>query len=159
MSTAVTSIETHESNVLYSRAMEKLTRNNVSAALKHLEEALQISPNNAVYLSQYGLCVAIELGNFDAARRLCERAMRMEPEEVIHRVNLGKVFRLEGDMLSAHTMFLKAWQLDKSHPAPAGELSRMGIRRPPVVRFLGRSHWANVKLGRLRATLERSASS
>jgi len=159
METAVTSIETHESNVLFSRAMEKLTRNNVSAALEHLEEALQISPNNAVYLSHYGLCVAIEQGNFDAARRLCERSMRMEPDGVVHRVNLGKVYRLEGDMQSAHLMFLKAWQLDKSHPAPATELSRMGIRRPPVLSFLGRSHWVNVKLGMLRATLERGAKS
>lgn len=147
--------ETHESKVLFNQALEMLSRSHVRGAIKHLEEALQISPNNAAYLSHYGLCVAMDREDYDAALKLCERALKIDPKDVVSRVNLGKVYRLRGDNGAAYDEFLRAWRDDKSHPAPASELSRMGIRRPPVLRFLPRSHWLNVKLGRLRARLNR----
>jgi tetratricopeptide (TPR) repeat protein len=103
----------------------------------------------------YGLCVAIDSEDYESARKICEKAVRMNPNDPIGRVNLGKVFRLQGDNSSAYEEFLAAWNLDKLHPAPAAELSRMGIRRPPVLRFLPRSHWLNVRLGRLRSDLLR----
>ena len=56
---------------------------------------------------------------------------------------------------SAHDAFLSGWNADRKHPAPAAELTRMGVRRPPVLSFLPRSHWLNVRLGRLRARLVR----
>jgi Flp pilus assembly protein TadD len=146
---------THESNVLFNRAIEMLNRNRAGAARKHLELALQICPQHPGYLSVYGLCVAIDTEDYDSARRICEKAVKMSPSDPINRVNLGKVFRLQGDNGSAYDEFLAAWQLDKLHPAPAAELTRMGIRRPPIVRFLPRSHWANVQLGRLRSQLLR----
>jgi len=146
---------THESNVLYNRAIEMLNRNRPAAARKHLEQALQICPQNPEYLSLYGLVIAIDTEDFESARRICDKAVRMSPQDPQTRVNLGKVFRLQGDNSAAYEEFLSAWQLDKLHPAPAAELTRMGIRRPPVLRFLPRSHWANIFLGRLRSRLLR----
>ena len=146
---------THESNVLFNRAIEMLNRNRAGAARKHLEMALQICPQHPGYLSVYGLCVAIDSEDYESARRICEKAVKIGPDDPISRVNLGKVFRLQGDNGSAYEEFLAAWQLDKLHPAPAAELTRMGIRRPPVLRFLPRSHWANVQLGRLRSQVLR----
>lgn len=147
--------ETHESKVLFNQALEMLSRSHVRGAIKHLEEALQISPNNPGYLSHYGLCIAMEREDYDAAIKLCERALKIDPKDVMSRVNLGKVLRLRGENGAAYEEFLRAWRSDKSHPAPASELSRMGIRRPPVLAFLPRSHWLNVRLGRLRARLSR----
>ena len=46
---------THESNVLFNRALEMLNRNRVTAARKDLERALQICPQHPSYLSLYGL--------------------------------------------------------------------------------------------------------
>ena len=43
----------------------------------------------------------------------------MSPSDPINRVNLGKVFRLQGRQRLRHEEFLAAWQLDKLHPAPA----------------------------------------
>jgi Flp pilus assembly protein TadD len=146
---------THESNALYNRAIELLNRNRADDARKQLEQALQICPRNPAYLSLYGLVVAIDADDFDSARRICEKAVKMSPKDPLSRVNLGKVFRLQGDNGSAYEEFLAAWQLDKLHPAPAAELTRMGIRRPPVLRFLPRSHWANKFLGRLRSQVLR----
>jgi Tfp pilus assembly protein PilF len=146
---------THESNALFNHAIEMLNRNRVSVARKNLEEALQICPQHPAYLSMYGLCVAIDGEDFDSARRICEKAVRINPGDPVSRVNLGKVFRLQGDNASAYEEFLAAWQLDRLHPAPAAELTRMGIRRPPVLGCLPRSHWANKFLGRLRSQLLR----
>jgi tetratricopeptide (TPR) repeat protein len=147
--------ETHESKVLFSQAQELLARNRVQDAMRRLEEALQISPRNGEYLSFYGLCVAIEREDYDAAVKLCERAIRLDPNDPVSRVNLGKVFRMQGKNGDAYDEFIEAWKTDRLHPAPAAELSRMGIRRPPVIRFLSRSNWLNVQLGKLRAGLER----
>jgi tetratricopeptide (TPR) repeat protein len=149
---------THESNVLYNRALEMVNRNRVSAARKDLELALQICPRHPAYLSLYGLCIAIQSEDYEAASKLCERAIKMNPKDPLARVNLGRVLRLQGNNSGAHDEFIAAWKIDRSHPAPASELSRMGIRRPPVLRFLPRSHWANVRLGRLRARLTRTLS-
>lgn len=146
---------THESNALFNRALELVNRNRVAAARKELEAALQISPRHPGYLSLYGLCVAIEDEDFASARRLCESAIRMRPGDPLSRVNLGRVLRLEGDNRRAYSEFLTAWKIDKKHPAPATELSRMGIRRPPVLPFLPRSHWANIALGKFRARVTR----
>ncbi|HEU4366154.1 MAG TPA: tetratricopeptide repeat protein [Candidatus Krumholzibacteria bacterium] len=149
---------THESNALFNRALEMVNRNRVSAARKDLEMALQICPRHPAYLSLYGLCVAVESEDYASARKICETAIRMNPNDPLTRVNLGKVFRLQGDNSAAYAEFIAAWKLDNRHPAPASELSRMGIRRPPVLRFLPRSHWANVALGRVRARALRLAA-
>jgi tetratricopeptide (TPR) repeat protein len=146
---------THESNVLFNRAVELVSRNRAGAARKQLEMALQICPQHAAYLSLYGLCVAAESEDYESARRICERAVRMNPRDPLGRVNLGKVLRMEGDNEGAYEEFLTAWKMDRTHPAPAAELSRMGIRRPPLLRFLPRSHWANIHLGRLRSRVLR----
>jgi tetratricopeptide (TPR) repeat protein len=146
---------THESNVLFNRATELVNRNRVGAALKDLEMALQICPRHPGYLSLYGLCIAIDSEDYEAARKLCESAIRISPTDPAVRVNLGKVLRLQGDTRAAYHEFIAAWKIDKRHPAPASELSRMGIRRPPVIRFLPRSHWANIALGRARARANR----
>lgn len=153
--TIVAPEETHESKVLYNQAMEMVNRRNFQTAIGLLEEALQIAPNNAAYLSHYGLCVAMDRNDFDAARKLCERAIEINTRDPINRVNLARVYRLEGLNGQAHDTLLDAWKQDKSHPAAATELSRMGIRRPPVLGFLPRGHWINIRLGRLRTRLSR----
>jgi len=149
---------THESNVLFNRALELLNRNRVAPARKHLEQALQICPTHPGYLSLYGLIVAVGSEDYDAARKLCERAVKMQPNDPLNHVNLGKVMRLQGLNQEAYEEFLAAWKIDKSHPAPASELSRMGIRRPAVLRFLPRGHWLNIRLGRARTSLIRLRS-
>ena len=156
MPTTLNPTDTHESEILYSQAMELLSRNHVRAAMTRFEEALQISPNNSVYLSYYGLCVAMDRDDLPSAIKLCERAVTMDPRNPVSRVNLGKVYRLRGDNARAYESFLGAWKTDKTHPSAASELSRMGIRRPPVLSFLPRSHWLNRRLGMFRARLERS---
>jgi len=139
-------------------SLEKMSRNQAAGAREDLERALAHAPEDPHLLSCYGWCVAL-LGEIDRGIGLCERALRSHPDDVLLRLNLGRTYRLAGENKAAHRAFLRAWQQNKRHPAPAAELARMGIRRRPVLRFLPRRHWCNRALGRLRSWLLRTRRS
>lgn len=124
-------------------------------ALVHLAGALRIAPGNPEYMSYFGLCVAHVEADFTRAVQICRQAVDACRNKPILHVNLGRVYRLRGDNRAAYNQFQLAWRLDRRHPATASELTRMGIRRPPFVRFLRRDHWMNRHLGWVRAHLER----
>jgi Flp pilus assembly protein TadD len=153
LKTKITS--THESQALFNRAQEQISRNRFREALHHLRQALEIAPYNPQYLSLYGYCLAKDRQAYGTATDLCRRALRLKPSDPDILVNLGRVLRLSGDNSNAHGTFIKAWERRKGHSGAATELSRMGIRRRPVLPFIPRSHWSNKYLGILRARIER----
>jgi Flp pilus assembly protein TadD len=146
---------TAESQVLFTTAVGQITSNNYRDALTHLMGALRISPGNAEYLSYFGLCVAHVDQDFERAVDVCLRATVEVRDNPVLFINLGRVYRLRGDNRAAYKQFQRAWRLDRRHPATAAELTRMGIRRPPFIRFVSRKHWINRHLGWVRAELER----
>lgn len=147
--------ETFESRELYAKAEAHIRRNNFGKALTLLREALKIAPDNPRYASSMGLCIAMQ-GDHAEGERLCRSAIaaagqdRMDP---ILLVNLGRICLKRGDRQNARDYLLKAYQLDPTHPATALELSSMGVRRKPVLPFLGRNHPLNIRLGKLRYQL------
>lgn len=146
---------TAESQVLFNTALSRVKSSRHHEALALLSAALRIAPGNPEYTSFFGLCVAHVERNFERAVKLCRHAVEGAPEDPVMRVNLGRVYRLKGDNRAAYQQLLRAWRLDRRHPVTAAELTRMGIRRPPFIRFLSRENLLNRHLGRLRATLER----
>jgi Flp pilus assembly protein TadD len=146
---------TLESQSLYNLAIEKINRNRFREALDHLVTALRMAPTNSRYLSYFGYCLAQAEGDHARAVHLCRQAANSRPMDPVCRINLGKVYKLTGNNRTAHKEFLMAWEISKGNPSAAAELTRMGIRRPPVIPFLPRSNWCNKYLGMLRATLER----
>jgi len=148
-------VESPAAEANFNMAMEQLHRLQIRGALESMQAAIRLAPDNARYISFYGLCLA-QSGRPDDGVETCRRAVAMRPEDALVRVNLGRVHKLIGDKSAAHRTFLEAWQADKCAPGPASELARMGVRRPPVLRFLPRSHWCNVSLGRMRYRLERA---
>jgi hypothetical protein len=50
--------------------------------------------------------------------------------------------------------FTKAYRMDNTNAPAALELSRMGVRKKPVIPFLGRNHPLNKYLGKLRHRLK-----
>ena len=139
----------------YHLALEHIRRTHFRKATQALAEALRSSPDNPYYLSAYGVCIAREGRNFEAAVRLCRLAINMLPYDTELRVNLGRVYRLKGDNGAAYTLIHGAWEIDQQHAGAAMELKRMGIRREPVLKFLCRSSFPNPILGRVRARVER----
>lgn len=146
---------TAESQVLFNTALSRIKSNRYHEALSHLSAALRIAPGNPEYISYFGLCVAHAERNYDRALKLCQHAVEEVRDDPVFRVNLSRVHRLKGDNRAAYEQLQRAWRLDRRHPVTAAELTRMGIRRPPFIRFLRRDNVINRYLGRLRAALER----
>ena len=143
--------ETFESRELYAKAEAHIRRNNYGKAANLLTEALKIAPDNPRYVSAMGLCIAMQ-GDTVEGEKKCRDAIAAAGQEIdpIMLVNLGRICLKRGDRQNARDYLLKAYQLDPTHPATALELSSMGVRRKPVLKFLNRNHPLNIKLGKIR---------
>ena len=145
----VVETETFESRSLFQKAENCIRRCEYEQASVLLAQALDIEPGNSVYMSHTGRCFAM-LGNLEEGERICRKVIDRSPPTPILFVNLGRVLREQGRRKEARQAFEKAYRLDNTNAAAALELSSMGVRRVPVIRFLDRDHALNIYLGRLR---------
>jgi len=158
MTATATTLRNAQAQRLCQEACSRLHAHDPVEAIALLEQALRLDPHSAQCLSLYGLCLARVHGDYERALRACRQALHEAPDDVDVRTNLGRVYRLMGDKGKAHRLFMDAWMRDRRHPAPAAELTRMGVRHAPVLPFLPRSHWCNRVLGRIRHRLRRALS-
>lgn len=147
--------ERNQAKALHQLATDKMRRGLLDEALVDLERAIHLTAGKPLYVSQYGLCLA-QSNQLDRGLDFCRRAAKASPRDPYVHINLGRVYRIAGDAAAAHRCFMDAWRVDRRNSAAAAELTRMGVRRPPVVPFLARSHWCNRTLGRWRYQLERA---
>ena len=63
--------------------------------------------------------------------------------------NLGRLLFLAGQRKEAHQVLVKGYRLQPNHPGIREALSRMGVRRRPVLKFLARENPLNVMLGKM----------
>jgi tetratricopeptide (TPR) repeat protein len=141
--------ETFESQELFRRAEACIVRGKFDKAEELLAEALRISSENPLYISYFGLCVGMR-GNLPEAQKLCSKAAKLSPHSPIILVNLGRVLLEQGYRKEARDFFSRAYSLDNTNSPAALELSGMGVRRQPVLRYLARSHPLNLMLGKMR---------
>jgi Flp pilus assembly protein TadD len=142
--------ETFESRELFLKAEGSIKRCNYQEASILLNEALKISPNNPIYLSSMGLCLSM-MGNSAAGEKMCRQAMTQAKEKApALYVNLGKVLLERGKRQEAREAFTRAYRMDNTNARAALELSRMGVRKKPVIPFLSRNARINIWLGKLR---------
>ncbi len=146
--------DTFESREFYVKAEANIRRNNYGDALKLLEQALKISPENPVYLSTMGLCESM-LGDPEKGEKMCRAALQIaghERDPMLY-VNLGRVVLEMGQRGKAREYFTRAYRMDNTNSPAALELSRMGVRKRPVIPFLGRNNPLNKYIGKLRHQL------
>jgi tetratricopeptide (TPR) repeat protein len=144
--------ETFESQELFRRAEACIVRGKFEKAEEFLVEALRISSENPLYLSYSGLCVGMR-GDLGEAQKFCSKAAKLSPQSPIILVNLGRVLLELGYRKEARDFFSRAYSLDNTSSPAALELSGMGVRRQPVLRFLSRSHPINQMFGKMRHRL------
>ena len=146
--------DTFESREFYVKAEASIKRNNYGEALGLLEKALKISPEHPVYLSTMGLCEAM-MGDALKGEKMCRAALKLAGRErdPMLFVNLGRVMLERGDRQSARDNFTMAYRIDNTNAPAALELSRMGVRKKPVLPFLPRNNILNIRLGKLRHQL------
>lgn len=136
---------------LSSQGIHALNKGNSIAALAFFEKAVQIenTPLNRSYLAY---CIAKERGQFKKAVSLCEDAMKEEPANSVHYLNLGKVYLLHGNREEAIRIYREGLKFG-DNPQILDELINLGIRKQPVISFLSRSNPLNKHLGLLLTRL------
>ncbi len=148
--------DTFESREFYIKAEANIRRNNYGEALRLLEQAIKISPEHPVYLSTMGLCESM-MGDPGKGEKMCRMALQLagRDRDPMLYVNLGRVLLDGGDRMGARDNFMKAYRKDNTNAPAALELSRMGVRKKPVLPFLGRNNPLNMHLGKLRHQLRK----
>lgn len=119
--------------------------------------------------SYLAYCMAKERGQFREAIRLCEAALKVEPHNPAHHLNLGRVYLLTKQKTKALAAFRKGLSSDavkdgsvaaqsadgraKQQALILAELRGLGIRKRPPFASLPRDHALNRITGKVLARL------
>ena len=142
-------------------------------ALVHLTRAVELEKNNPFYLSYLGVALARAGKNwnlaetfgsqtlqmkgtppeFDLAERLCSQALQMKRTQPEFYLNLAEVYGLAGNKEDAIETLSRGLKFTKQNKHLAYALRQFGSRRPPVLRFLDRTHFLNRHFGKMRNRL------
>lgn len=124
------------------------------AAMRHQGSVTRSAPNMK-YQSYFGLCIAKLKGRGSKAMRLCQEAANAEFYNPLVFLNLGRVALLKRDRRTAYNAFRRGLEIDRSHRELRFEILQMGIRKRPLLQFLGRESFINKAAGQLRKPCKR----
>ncbi len=139
----------------FAQALSLLADDRLLAALPLVEEALQQSPDNALYLSYYAMLIALERGQVRRGLELSQAALERGGELADIHFNTARIY-LKAERKQEAIYCLRAGlERQKDHPGIIATLRQLGIRRRPVLPFLPRKNLLNKYLGLLAHRLGR----
>ena len=130
---------------LVEKGSEAISHGEVISALSYFERALDIE-DSPVANSYFAFCIARERGQLSHAISLCTQAIRQEPQNPVHYLNLGRIYLLSGMKLDAIRTLREGLKHEKNQQI-IDELDSLGTRKRPVFFFLKRSNPLNKYLG------------
>ena len=119
-------------------------------ALERLQRAYECDKHNPYYISFLGLSIARAQRKWDKASELCEMAVQLRPTEMQFHLNLGEVYAAAGLREKALDKLDRALERFGQDARLKQARSRIEKRRNPVLPILGRGHFLNRELGKLR---------
>lgn len=134
-----------EAENLFKKGVEAINNGDMVSALAFFERVTSIdsTPVNRSYLA---FCIARERGQFKKAISMCEEAMKEEPENSVHYLNLGRVYLLSGQRTDAMQILREGLHHEENKDI-VDELIKLGMRKPPVIPFFERDNLLNKYLG------------
>jgi len=129
----------------FEKGIEIFTAGNIPSALYHFEKAFTIE-NNPLVSSYYAFCIAKERGLFKKAIAICSEAIQKEPQNSLLYLNLGRIYRLSKRNGDAVKIFREGLQYAVDQQI-IDELTKLGLRKRPVIPFLKRRNPINKYLG------------
>ncbi len=127
--------------------MESLKNGDPGAALGYFEKAVD-AERNPLYCSQLAICLAKEKKEYKRAVSLCNEALKKDPKNSLHFLNLGRVHLMANQKKDAIRIFSMGLRYGENKEIIA-ELRKFGRRRRPVIPFLERDNPVNRFLGKL----------
>jgi len=137
----------------FKECLHRLRDGHPDEALLHARRALGIAPKNPFYLSYTGLLAALAEKRFGDAEALCQEAVGMRRNHAQLYLNLAEVYLQAGRTTDAIATLEKGLISAGRDFRIRRALEKIGMRRPPVLTFLHRSHPLNRTLGKLRHRL------
>ena len=134
--------------------MEMIHYKQFNAAIEGLEIILERENRTAITLSLLGLALAKSGKDMGRAISLCEEAIEKEKDNASFYLNLSEVFKMinrKDKAVATLQAGIKAVPGDKNL---FNTLNHFGIRTPPTISFLDRSHPINKFAGKVRAALK-----
>jgi tetratricopeptide (TPR) repeat protein len=127
--------------------IEEAKRGNTLVAMQLLRDNLE-STSLPEAKAWYGYCLARENRDFRQAISLCNQARQKKPDSSDICLALGRIYLLAGLRHSAVKALQTGLNLDNNQETRK-LLNSIGVRKPPVFRFLNRDSKINVASGRL----------
>lgn len=121
--------ETKEDNINKAKAQfiigkKNMDKGNFWGAADALRWAIRLDPNNAKYLSYFGKALSNMPRRLHEAEENCKKAIKMEPTNSEHYINLAMIYRKAGLEAKAKAMFEEALRWDPENETALTELGR-----------------------------------
>jgi len=142
--------EQSEAIQLFRHGLAHLRDGQSYEALSAFRQAASLEPQNPYFLSYYGLALGQASRSWDEAEALCLAALRLRRQVPQLHLNLADLYRHRGRTADAVETLTDALRYTGRDGRITEALAVLGVRRPPVFSFLGRSHPLNKCLGRIR---------
>jgi tetratricopeptide (TPR) repeat protein len=139
----------------FDEGLRLLGESNILAALACFEKAYAVekTPKTKSYLAY---CIATERGQITEAVSLCQAAIKAEPDNPEHYLNLGRVY-LKAKRKDEAIAELRRGLSFGANQDIKDILEGLGLRKKPVFQFLPRNNFLNkytgIVLARLRLRL------
>jgi tetratricopeptide (TPR) repeat protein len=131
-----------------SERVSSSSRTNIPKGPGELARAFESDKHNVYYNSF--LDWRLQARNGSDASALCEIAVALKPKEIQLHLNLGQVYALAGRREKALDKLDYALGLFGEDARLKQARSKVENRRAPLLPFLGRTHFLNRELGKLR---------
>lgn len=121
--------ETKEDNINKAKAQfiigkKNMDKGNFWGAADALRWAIRLDPNNARYLSYFGKALSNMPRRLHEAEENCKKAIKMEPTNSEHYINLAMIYKKAGLEAKAKDMFEEALKWDAENETALTELGR-----------------------------------
>jgi tetratricopeptide (TPR) repeat protein len=136
--------------VEFRQGVELLKNEYPQKALVKLRHAFECDQHNPYFISFLGLSIARAQRKWEQAFELCEIAVQLKPKEIQFHLNLGEVYASAGLREKALDKLDVALELFGEDTRLRKARSKVESRRNPVLPFIGRGHFLNRGLGKLR---------
>jgi tetratricopeptide (TPR) repeat protein len=148
--TETTPSKSDESFAEFKEGVKLLKNDYPQKALMKLQSAFESDKHNPYYISFLGVSIARAQQDWAQATELCDRAVQLNPKEIQFHLNLAEVYALAGlREVSLHKLDYALGLFGDDRRLKRAR-SRIEKRRSPVLPFLGREHFLNRELGKLR---------
>jgi len=140
-----------ELNELLNKGKEAIEKGYIPSAQVFFSQVAE-QKNSPEVRSYMAYCLAKSQGRTQVAAKTCIESIRREPDNPTHYLLLGRIHLLNNDKIKAVKVLRQGANINKDQRI-INEISKLGLRKAPVIKSLKRNHPVNRILGKIFARL------